>query len=87
MVDPLVINCTHDYKSHEKVISMKFQVVVEKDGSGYYVAEVPALPGCVSQGKTLAEAKKNIHEAIVGWITVMNEKARKRHTQTLQIAV
>ncbi len=66
---------------------MKFQVVLEKDESGYYVAEVPALPGCLSQGKTLAEAKKNIHEAILGWVAVMNEKARKRHGQTLQIAV
>ena len=35
----------------------------------------------------LAEAKKNIHEAILGWVAVMNEKARKRHGQTLQIAV
>jgi predicted RNase H-like HicB family nuclease len=66
---------------------MKFQVVLEKDESGYYVAEVPALPGCMTQGKTLAEAKKNIHEAILGWVAVMNEKARKHHGQTLQIAV
>ena len=37
---------------------MKFQVIIEKDETGYYVAEVPALPGCFSQGKTLEEAKK-----------------------------
>ena len=57
---------------------MKLQVTFEKDKSGYYVAEVPALPGCLSQGKTLAEAKKNIKEAIVAWIKVMNGKAVKK---------
>lgn len=67
---------------------MKLRVTVEKDDSGYYVAEVPALPGCVSQGKTLAEARANILEAIAGWVAVMNAKAKKsspRHT--LEVAV
>ncbi|HSE57276.1 MAG TPA: type II toxin-antitoxin system HicB family antitoxin [Nitrospiraceae bacterium] len=31
---------------------MKLHVVIEQDEAGYYVAEVPALPGCLSQGKT-----------------------------------
>ena len=39
---------------------MKVDVIIEKDESGYYVAEVPAFPGCFSQGKTMAESKKNI---------------------------
>ena len=43
---------------------MKFKVHLEKDEDGWYVATVPSLPGCVSQGKTVAEAKKNIKEAI-----------------------
>lgn len=66
---------------------MKFKVVIERDENGYYVAEVPALPGCVSQGKTLSQVKANIQEAIKGWIEVMNAKAAKHHVQTLQIAV
>ena len=66
---------------------MKLKVVIERDKTGYYVAEVPALPGCVSQGKTLAELKTNIQEAIRGWIEVMNAKAAKRNGQTIQIAV
>ncbi len=53
---------------------MKFKVVVERDETGYYVAEVPALPGCMSQGKTVAEVRSNIQEAIKGWIAVMNSK-------------
>ncbi len=43
---------------------MKFKIVLEKGEDGYYTATVPALPGCISQGKTEKEAKKNIKEAI-----------------------
>ena len=66
---------------------MKLKVIIERDETGYYVAEVPALPGCVSQGKTIAEARRNITEAIVGWLTVMNAKAKKPHAHTLEVAV
>ncbi len=66
---------------------MKLQVIVEQDETGYYVAEVPALPGCVSQGRTLAEVKANIKEAIVGWLAVMNDKARRRQAQNIEISV
>ncbi len=66
---------------------MIFKVIVEKDQTGYYVAEVPALPGCVSQGKTLKEVRENTKEAIEGWIEVMNAKAKKRHAETIEVAV
>lgn len=66
---------------------MKLQVVIEQDESGYYVAEVPALPGCVSQGHTITEAKANIREAIAGWLTVMNEKTKRRQAQIVEITV
>jgi len=66
---------------------MTFQVIIEKDDTGYYVAEVPALPGCFSQGHTLEEAKTNIKEAIEGWLEVMNDKAKKEHAQTIEIAI
>ncbi|MFI5164324.1 MAG: type II toxin-antitoxin system HicB family antitoxin [Bacteroidia bacterium] len=56
---------------------MKLEVIIEKDETGYYIAEVPALPGCLSQGKTAAEAEKNIKEAIEGWLDVMSEKAHQ----------
>lgn len=52
---------------------MKLIVTLEKDESGYYVAEVPAMPGCLSQGKTKQEAMENIQEAIEGWAEVMNK--------------
>lgn len=66
---------------------MKLQVLIERDETGYYVAEVPALPGCISQGKTLAEARSNIKEAIVGWLSVMNEKAKRHKTHTIEVLV
>ncbi len=43
---------------------MKYRVVIEQDEDGVFVVHVPALPGCISQGKTRAEAIKNIKEAI-----------------------
>ncbi len=66
---------------------MKLQVVIEQDETGYYVAEIPALPGCVSQGQTMAEAKANIKEAITGWLAVMNEKTKQRQAQIVEITV
>ena len=66
---------------------MKFKVVIEKDETGYYIAEVPALPGCFSQGKTLEEAKKNIQEAIKGWLEVMNKKAKQRKAKLVEVTV
>jgi predicted RNase H-like HicB family nuclease len=43
---------------------LKFGVVVEKDENGYYVASVPELPGCHTQGKSLDEVIERIKEAI-----------------------
>ena len=54
---------------------MKLHVVIEKDEAGYFVAEVPALPGCISQGKTKKQALTNIREAIEGWLEVMESKS------------
>ncbi len=44
------------------------EIVLYSSHDGYWVAECPSLPGCVSQGKSKAEAITNIREAIEGWI-------------------
>lgn len=44
------------------------QVVLHPGEDGYWVAEVPSLPGCISQGKSKEEAIANIREAIGQWI-------------------
>ncbi len=53
---------------------MKIHIHLTRDESGYYVAEVPSMPGCLSQGKTKKEALENIREAMEGWIEVMEAK-------------
>ena len=47
---------------------MKVRVIILQDEDGVFVAECSTLPGCVSQGKTRAQARKNIAEAIEGYI-------------------
>lgn len=43
---------------------MKYRVLIEQDEDGVFVAEVPSLPGCISQGETREQAVGNIREAI-----------------------
>jgi predicted RNase H-like HicB family nuclease len=50
-------------------------------------AEVPALPGCFSQGKTKEEAITNIKEAIEGWFEVMESKQPIDRTHLIEVAV
>ena len=47
---------------------MKYRVLIEQDEDGVYVAEVPALPGCVSQGQTREETVENVREAIAAYL-------------------
>ena len=54
---------------------MVFHVTLTKAEDGWLVAECPALPGCVSQGKSEKEALDNIKEAIVAWLWAEDQKA------------
>jgi predicted RNase H-like HicB family nuclease len=51
---------------------MKFRVMIQRDEDGVYVAEVPALPGCVSQGTTRSEALNNVRDAIALYLESLN---------------
>ena len=53
---------------------MKFLVTMMQDEDGMFVVECPALPGCLSQGRTRAEALENIREAIL-----LSLETRKAH--------
>ncbi len=44
--------------------ALQFNVIFEVDEDGYYVASVPSIPGCYTQGKTLEEVKKRVKEVI-----------------------
>lgn len=54
---------------------MLFHVTLERAEDGWIVAECPALPGCVSQGRTEEEALANIKEAITAWLWAEDQKA------------
>ena len=53
---------------------MKLSVTLEHDEDGVWIAECPSIPGCVSQGKSKAEALKNIKEAIALCLEVRTER-------------
>ncbi|MBI4673926.1 MAG: type II toxin-antitoxin system HicB family antitoxin [Chloroflexi bacterium] len=57
---------------------MKFPVVIRPGEDGYFVAECPVLPGCMSQGRTEKEALANIREAIELWLKVEAEKQTRK---------
>jgi len=59
---------------------MTFQVILEPGEDGWIVAECPALPGCVSQGRTEAEAIDNIREAIELWLETELETHAVQHS-------
>jgi len=54
---------------------MIFHVTLERAEDGWVVAECPALPGCVSQGKDEEEALTNVKEAITAWLWAEDQKA------------
>ena len=64
---------------------MDFDVVLERDSDGWFIASVPALPGCHTQGKTKKEAMQNIKEAILLCIEVSAQKRKKEETKFVGI--
>jgi predicted RNase H-like HicB family nuclease len=69
------VNITIKLRSTQKIaitamkgLTMKYRVLIEQDEEGVFVAEVPALPGCISQGTTRKEALQNIQEAIAAYL-------------------
>ena len=58
-------------------MSTEFDVVVERDADGYYVATVPALPGCHTQAKSLDDLMQRVREAIALCMDVQGRPAQK----------
>lgn len=52
---------------------LTYTVTFEPDPNGGFVAFVPILPGCMSQGETFEEAKENVKDAIAGYLSVLKE--------------
>jgi predicted RNase H-like HicB family nuclease len=55
-------------------MSRQFDVVIEKDSEGYFVASVPTLPGCHTQAKSLDELMSRIREAIELYLEVADKE-------------
>ena len=67
---------------------MKLKVIVHKAKEGGFWAEVPAIPGCVSQGETKEELKKNILEAIEGCLEVeFDTDPGDKNSEIIEVAV
>ncbi len=66
---------------------MKFQVTLDRDEDGVWIAECPAIPGCVSQGKTRDEASEHIREAIALCLEVRAERGLPLSIETRQVEV
>lgn len=64
------------------------QVVLHPDlEDGGWIAEVPSLPGCVSQGETREEALRNVREAIEAWIEAAKKLGRTPPAETFEVQV
>lgn len=53
---------------------MKFNITLDRDENGMWVVECPAIPGCISQGRTKEEAEENIKDAIQVCLEVRAER-------------
>jgi len=67
----------------------KYAVVIHPEPAGGYWGEVPALPGCYSQGETVDELLANLREAIAGVLETMRDEGRtpEGNVQIVELAV
>jgi predicted RNase H-like HicB family nuclease len=66
---------------------MKFTTTLTQDEDGIWIAECPAIPGCVSQGSSRDEAAINLQEAIVLCLEVRAERGMPLTVETREIEV
>ena len=69
-------------------IHMTLKAIIHKAEEGGFWAEVPALPGCATQGETLVEVEANLREAIDTWLSVDDEARESSvNDQILELTV
>lgn len=67
---------------------MTLKAIVHEAEEGGFWAEVPALPGCVTQGETIEEITENLREAIEGWLSVETpEKEIGNNDRVIELAL
>ena len=73
---------------HRREENMKIKAIIHPAEEGGYWAEVPALPGCITEGDTMDEVLVNLKDAIEGWLEVANNSQSVESTaQIIEIAV
>lgn len=65
---------------------MKYRIALHKSEEGYSVS-VPGLPGCWSQGSSEQEALENIRDAILDYLSVVNEQLRGAEVREIEVTV
>ena len=78
------ISIAHELKG---TAAMKFLATVDRDEDGVWIAECPAIPGCVSQGESREEVLANVQEAIVLCLEVRAERGLPLTIETKQVEV
>lgn len=66
---------------------MTLRIIVHEAEEGGYWAEVPALPGCATEGQTMEELVENIREAVEGVLNVLADRANTNGGRILDVAV
>ncbi len=66
---------------------MKLKAMVHEAEEGGYWAEVPALPGCVTEGENMEELLRNLREAIEGWLAVDVATGDSDNQTVVEIAI
>ena len=66
---------------------MTIKAIIHEAEEGGFWAEVPALPGCMTQGETLEEVESNLREAVEAWLEAGEENGGEKEGQILELAV
>ncbi|MDE1825018.1 MAG: type II toxin-antitoxin system HicB family antitoxin [Candidatus Micrarchaeota archaeon] len=66
---------------------MKYRVMIERDENGMYVAKMPDLPGCATEGKTRKELMKNAKEAIQAYLETLKKHGDPVPVEMVQVSV
>ena len=64
-----------------------YKVVIHEEPEGGFWAEVPALPGCWSEGETEEEALENIRDAIHDYLAALEDRLKDQETREVEVTV
>jgi predicted RNase H-like HicB family nuclease len=81
-----IANCSLPANAYDGNI-MTLKAIIHEAEEGGFWAEVPALPGCFTQGDSLKELEANIHEAIEGWLLAAEPQGGVGEGRILEVAV